>query len=88
MIDMSDLQILTGDSLKVLPTLAAESVQCCVTSPPYWELRDYDHPAQIGVESSPELYVSNLVAMFQEVRRVLRKDGTVWLNVSGGYGEN
>jgi DNA modification methylase len=88
MADMSKLQILTGDSLIILPTLAAESVQCCVTSPPYWGLRDYDHPAQIGAEPSPELYVENLVAIFREVRRVLRKDGTVWLNVGDGYARN
>ncbi len=85
---MSNLQILTGDSLTILPTLAAESVQCCVTSPPYWGLRDYEHPAQIGSESSPEIYVENLVALFREVHRVLRKDGTVWLNVGDGYARN
>lgn len=85
---MTNLQILTGDSLKILPTLTAESVQCCVTSPPYWGLRDYEHPAQIGAEPSPELYVENLVAMFAEVRRVLRKDGTLWLNVGDGYARN
>jgi DNA modification methylase len=85
---MSDLRILTGDSLLLLPTLAAESVQCCVTSPPYWGLRDYDHPAQIGAEPSPELYVENLVTIFREVRRVLRKDGTLWLNVGDGYARN
>lgn len=78
---MSKLQILTGDSLTILPTLTAESVQCCVTSPPYWGLRDYEHAAQIGSESSPEIYVENLVKLFREVRRVLRKDGTVWSNV-------
>jgi DNA modification methylase len=88
MIDMSDLRILTGNSLTLLPTLEAESVQCCVTSPPYWGLRDYDHPAQIGAELSPELYVENLVALFREVHRVLRKDGTVWLNVGDGYARN
>lgn len=88
MIEMSNLQILAGDSLEILPTLAAESVQCCVTSPPYWGLRDYEHPAQIGAEPSPELYVGNLVAMFAEVRRVLRKDGTLWLNVGDGYARN
>jgi site-specific DNA-methyltransferase (cytosine-N4-specific) len=85
---MSDLQILTGDSFTILPTLSAESVQCCVTSPPYWGLRDYEHPAQIGAEPSPELYVENLVALFREVRRVLRKDGTLWLNVGDGYARN
>lgn len=85
---MNDFQILTGDSLTLLPTLEAESVQSCITSPPYWGLRDYDHPAQIGAEASPELYVENLVAVFREVRRVLRKDGTVWLNVGDGYARN
>lgn len=85
---MNDLQILTGDNLAVLPTLTAESVQCCVTSPPYWGLRDYDHPAQIGAEPSPEIYVENLVTIFREIHRVLRKDGTVWLNVGDGYGKN
>lgn len=88
MADMNDLQILPGDSLTILPTLAAESVRCCVTSPPYWGLRDYNHPAQIGTEPSPEMYVENLVAIFREVRRVLRKDGTVWLNVGDGYARN
>jgi DNA modification methylase len=88
MADMNDLQILIGDSLTVLPTLAAESVQCCVTSPPYWGLRDYNHVAQIGAESSPEQYVENLVAIFREVRRVMRKDGTLWLNVGDGYARN
>lgn len=84
----NNLQILTGDSLAILPTLTAESVQCCVTSPPYWGLRDYEHLAQIGAESSPEIYVENLVKMFREVHRVLRKDGTLWLNVGDGYARN
>ncbi|MBL8810611.1 MAG: site-specific DNA-methyltransferase [Planctomycetaceae bacterium] len=80
--------ILTGDSRLVLPTIPPESVQCCVTSPPYWGLRDYDHPAQIGAETSPDQYVDNLVTIFREVRRVLRNDGTVWLNVGDGYARN
>jgi DNA modification methylase len=84
----SVIKILTGDSLEVLPTLAEESVQCCVTSPPYWGLRDYDHPAQIGAEPSPETYVTHLVTIFREVRRVLRADGTLWLNVGDGYARN
>ncbi|MBS0205451.1 MAG: site-specific DNA-methyltransferase [Planctomycetes bacterium] len=83
-----DLLTLTGDSRTILPTLAAESIQCCVTSPPYWGLRDYDHPAQIGAESSPDLYVASLVEIFREVRRVLRQDGTLWLNVGDGYARN
>ena len=85
---MNDLQILTGDSLKILPTLQAESIQCCITSPPYWGLRDYNHPAQIGAEDSPENYVENLVKIFREVHRVLKKDGTFWLNVGDGYARN
>lgn len=85
---ISDLQILTGDNRKILPKLSAESVQCCVTSPPYWGLRDYDHALQIGAETSPVQYVENLVEVFHEVRRILRKDGTLWLNVGDGYARN
>jgi DNA modification methylase len=85
---ISDLQILTGDSRKILPNLPAESVQCCVTSPPYWGLRDYDHDSQIGAEQSPDIYVADLVSVFREVRRVLRKDGLFWLNVGDGYARN
>jgi DNA modification methylase len=81
-------RILTGDSRKLLPSIPSESIQCCVTSPPYWGLRDYDHPAQIGAEPSPDQYVQNLVEVFREVRRVLRKDGTLWLNVGDGYARN
>jgi DNA modification methylase len=81
-------QIMTGDCRALLPTLAASSVQCCVTSPPYWGLRDYDHEDQLGAESSPEQYVTNLVEVFREVRRVLKKDGTLWLNVGDGYARN
>jgi DNA modification methylase len=84
----SVVQILTGDCRALLQTLPDESVQCCVTSPPYWGLRDYDHPDQIGAEPSPEQYVEHLVNVFHEVRRVLRKDGTFWLNVGDGYARN
>lgn len=79
---------LIGDCRRLLPTLDAESVQCCVTSPPYWGLRDYDHPDQIGAEPSPDLYVENLVSVFREVRRTLRRDGTLWLNIGDGYARN
>lgn len=75
------LRVLTGDCAKLLPTLADNSVQCCVTSPPYWGLRDYEHADQIGAEASPDQYVRNLVSIFREVRRSLRDDGTLWLNV-------
>lgn len=85
---ISDLQILTGDSRKLLALLPDNSVQCCVTSPPYWGLRDYAHVSQIGAEVSPEQYVANLVEIFHEVYRVLRKDGTLWLNVGDGYARN
>jgi DNA modification methylase len=81
-------EILTGDSREILPKLAAESVQCCVTSPPYWGLRDYNHPAQIGAEPSPVQYVENLVEKFREVRRVMRKDGASRLNVGGSLARN
>jgi DNA modification methylase len=85
---LNEIQILTGDSRDVLPTLEAESIQCCVTSPPYWGLRDYDHPSQIGTETSPEQYVNHLVSVFREVRRSLRNDGTLWLNIGDGYARN
>ena len=81
-------RILTGDSRELLPSIPSESVQCCVTSPPYWGLRDYGHSAQIGAEPSPIQYVQNLVGIFHEVRRVLRADGTLWLNVGDGYARN
>lgn len=82
---MKELEVLVGDSLKLLPSLKSESIQCCVTSPPYWGLRDYDHSAQIGSEPSPIDYVANLVRLFREVKRTLRDDGTLWLNIGDGY---
>jgi len=75
----------TGDSLTVLQTLPAASVQCCVTSPPYWGLRDYGHDGQIGLEETPDQYVARLVAVFAEVRRVLADDGVLWLNLGDSY---
>jgi DNA modification methylase len=80
--------ILTGDCLDIMPTLEAESVQCCCTSPPYWGLRDYGCDGQLGLESTPEAYVEKLVAVFREVRRVLRDDGTLWLNLGDSYASN
>ena len=79
------MEILRGDVRDVLPTLDAESVQCVVTSPPYWGLRDYGVKGQIGLEPTPEDYVQTLVAVFREVRRVLRDDGTVWLNLGDSF---
>lgn len=85
---MKRLEVLVGDNQKILPNLESESVQCCITSPPYWGLRDYDHSAQIGAEPSPIEYVQNLVNIFKEVKRVLRDDGTLWLNIGDGYARN
>lgn len=78
-------RIIGGDCLGVLKTLPAESVNCCVTSPPYWGLRDYGVDGQIGIEETPEAYVARLVGVFREVRRVLRDDGTLWLNLGDSY---
>jgi DNA modification methylase len=78
-------QILTGDCRATLATLPVASVQCCVTSPPYWGLRDYGTPEQIGLESTPDAYVAALVDVFQEVRRVLADDGVLWLNLGDSY---
>lgn len=78
-------RILVGDCLDVLKTLDDGSVQCCVTSPPYWGLRDYGHGDQLGLESTPEEYVAKMVEVFREVRRVLRDDGTLWLNLGDSY---
>ena len=83
-----DVKILLGDNRDILPHLESRSVQCCVTSPPYWGLRDCDHAVQIGAECSPEEYVENLVKIFHEVQRVLTDDGTLWLNVGDGYARN
>jgi DNA modification methylase len=77
--------LLHGDCLDVLPTLPANSVDCCVTSPPYWGLRDYGCAGQLGIEKTPEEYVANMVAVFREVKRVLRDDGTLWLNLGDSY---
>ena len=79
------LQILTGDCREVLATLPDSSVQCCVTSPPYWGLRDYGHSDQIGLEETPAQYVESIVEVFREVRRVLKDDGTLWLNLGDSY---
>ncbi len=77
--------ILIGDCIQSLKNLDSDSVHCCVTSPPYWGLRDYGHEGQIGLEKTPEEYVSKMVEVFREVRRVLRDDGTLWLNLGDSY---
>lgn len=77
--------ILQGDCRNVLKTLPDGSVNCCVTSPPYYGLRDYGVDGQIGLEQTPDAYVAELVAVFAQVKRVLRDDGTLWLNLGDGY---
>jgi DNA modification methylase len=82
---MTTQRIIAGDCMTGLRTLPDASVHCCVTSPPYWGLRDYGHDGQIGLESTPEAYVARIVEVFREVRRVLREDGTLWLNLGDSY---
>jgi hypothetical protein len=79
------VEILIGDCRETLKTLPDESVQCCVTSPPYFGLRDYGHAGQIGLEPTPAEFVAQMVAVFREVRRVLANDGTMWLNLGDSY---
>jgi len=80
---MIDIQI--GDCRALLAAMEPQSVHCCVTSPPYFGLRDYGHGEQIGLEATPDEFVSAMVAVFREVRRVLRDDGTLWLNLGDSY---
>jgi DNA modification methylase len=82
---MAKVQLLQGDCLDILPTLPAGIVQTCVTSPPYYGLRDYGVDGQIGLEQTPDEYIARLVAVFREVRRVLKDDGTLWLNLGDSY---
>jgi DNA modification methylase len=82
---IGDATIIQGDALTVLREFSDESVNCCVTSPPYWGLRDYGVDGQLGLEKTPEEYVVRLVEIFEEVRRVLRKDGTCWVNLGDSY---
>ena len=82
------VRILIGDCRDVLRTLPESSLHCCVTSPPYFGLRDYGVDGQIGLEQTPSEFVGELVAVFREVRRVLRDDGTLWLNLGDSYAAN
>lgn len=83
--DHAGVTIYQGDCLDLLPELEVRSVQTCVTSPPYWGLRDYGVDGQLGLEKTPAEYVERLVEVFGEVRRVLRDDGTLWLNLGDTY---
>jgi len=79
------LTVYGGDCREVLASLPSDSVDCVVTSPPYWGLRDYGNEGQLGLERTPEEYVANMVAVFREVRRVLKPSGTCWLNLGDSY---
>ncbi len=77
--------ILTGDVLEKIVNISDGSVQCCVTSPPYYGLRDYGADGQIGLEKTPEEYIAKMVSVFREVRRVLSDDGILWINIGDSY---
>ena len=82
------IKVYVGDCRETLKNLADQGVHTCVTSPPYYGLRNYnDEDLQIGIEETPEQFVDNLVQVFREVKRVLRDDGTLWLNLGDSYGE-
>ena len=81
-------RIICGDSLEVLKTLESESVDCVITSPPYWGLRDYGVDGQLGLEPHFNEYIEKLVAIFDEVKRVLKKEGTCWVNLGDTYSGN
>lgn len=83
-----EVTVLLGDVREQLAFLPDQSIQCCVTSPPYWGLRDYGMVGQLGLEKTPEDYVANMVTVFREVKRVLRDDGTLWLNLGDTYAAN
>lgn len=78
-------KIICGDALTVLRTLPDKSCRCCVTSPPYFNLRDYGVPGQIGLEPTMQEYIARLVEVFAEVKRVLTDDGTLWVNIADSY---
>lgn len=82
---LSGMQIIQGNVSAVLPTLASQSVHCAVTSPPYYGLRDYGCDGQLGLERTYVEYIDKMIAVFAEVRRVLRDDGTLWLNIGDSY---
>ena len=84
-IDSPFATVYEGDALTTLRTLEADSVDCCVTSPPYWGLRDYGHAQQMGLEPSPFEYIEKMAGVFDEVRRVLKPSGTCWLVIGDSY---
>ena len=82
---MSEARVIYSDAVCGLKELADESIDCCVTSPPYYGLRDYGHDGQIGLETSVYEYIERLLAVFREVRRVMKPDGTLWVNIKDSY---
>lgn len=78
-------RVINGDCLQVLKEIPDNSIDCCVTSPPYYGLRDYGMAEQIGLEETPEQYIQKLVDVFHEVKRCLKDDGTLWLNIGDSY---
>lgn len=82
------VRIIRGDCRDVLRELPPASVHCCVTSPPYYGLRDYGVDGQIGLEATPDAYIARMVDVFRAVRRVLKDDGTCWLNIGDSYAAN
>lgn len=82
---IGDASIYIGDCIESMRTMPDSSINTCVTSPPYFGLRDYGHAGQLGLESTPDEYIAKMVNVFREVRRVLRDDGTLWLNIGDSY---
>ena len=79
-------KVIHGDCLDVMREMPDKSINCCVTSPPYWGLRDYRVDGQLGIEKTPEEYVEKMVVIFRELKRILSGDGTLWLNLGDSYG--
>ena len=84
-VDEGDFELIVGDAAASMRRLPPDSVQCVVTSPPYYLIRNYHVDGQIGLEASPDEHIAALVAVFEEVRRILRPDGTCWINYADIY---
>ncbi|HWD87152.1 MAG TPA: site-specific DNA-methyltransferase [Mucilaginibacter sp.] len=84
-LEINESTVFIGDALKIIEKLPSKSVQCIITSPPYWGMRDYNITGQIGLEETLEQYLNNLLKVFCELMRVLKDDGLLWLNIGDGY---